>query len=133
MIWSLVAMAILVPYLITVTSLAGAYAFAALFGIFYMAFGALENMILANYYGRGSFGSIIGILGPIQSGALGLGPTTSALARDVFGSYTPFYAGLSGLFVLGALLVLFVRTPPRPARALTGTSSTEAQTPRATA
>ena len=133
MIWSFVAIAVVIPYLLTVSSLREAYAFGVLFGLFYGVSGILENMIIADYFGRNSFGSIIGFLGPIQRGALGLGPATSALARDAFGSYTYFYWVLAGLFVLGAVLVFFVRTPARPSRVATGTPSAEAQTPGATA
>ena len=95
-------------YLITVSSLLTAYLFAVLWGLSARAIGSLEHMMLAQYYGRDSYGSILGTFGPLQTFGLGFGPTLETLSRDTFGS---LYTVLVGLYVAVALCALFAGTP----------------------
>ena len=71
----------------------------------------LGNMLIANYYGRNSFGAISGIVGTFQIGGLGVGPTLAALLSKVFVSYKPIFA-LCVLMYLVALFFLFLSKKP---------------------
>lgn len=77
----------------------------------------LGSMMLAQYFGRGSYGSITGLVGPFQTGALGLGPTFGALLFNRTGGYTSLF--IFALFAYGISLVLIyaARRPKLPARA----------------
>ena len=78
----------------------------------------LSGMILAQYYGRGSFGSITGLVGPFQTGALGLGPTFGAVLFNSTGGYASlFWYGIAS-YVLATLLIYLARPPALPSRAL---------------
>lgn len=79
----------------------------------------LGNMMIAQYFGRASFGAITGLVGPFQTGALGFGPTLGALIFAYTGGYTwIFVYGLVTYF--GALACMIAARPPKlPRRAAT--------------
>ena len=52
----------LLGYLTMVDSLAEALVFALVWGVFSGAVGTMENMMLAQYYGRDSYGSLLGVV-----------------------------------------------------------------------
>ena len=85
----------------------------------------LSGMMLAQYFGRRSFGSIVGLMGPIQLGALGLGPTLGAVVYGVTGGYTVlFLYGIAAY--LGSAVFIYGARPPRlPKRALDEDSTAE--------
>jgi len=99
----------------------GALTFGAvvLYGTVAGGLNILGNMMIAQYFGRTSFGSITGLVGPFQTGALGLGPTLGAL---IF-AYTSDYKWLflyGVVAYLGALVCMVAARPPTlPGRALT--------------
>ena len=70
--------ALTIVYLMTVSSLPSAYVFALLWGTSTAGIGTMEHMVIAQYFGRESYGSISGTLGPFQTAALGMGPTLGA-------------------------------------------------------
>jgi MFS family permease len=107
-----------VLYLITVGSLPAALVFALLFGVFSSPATPLENMILAQYFGRNSYGSIVGIYTPFQTVMLGLGPSFASVFREVMGGYEVLYVIMAALFFVAALFVFLVKPPALPARAL---------------
>ena len=91
-----------------------------LWGIASGGLNVLSHMILARYFGRASFGSITGLMGPFQYASLGLGPTVGALLFNLTGGYTWLFR-----YAVAALAVAFVfvfrAKPPRlPRRALVG-------------
>jgi len=103
-------------FLTTVDSLTMALVFALVFGVAYGPAGSLESMMLAQYYGRNSYGAILGAFAPFQTAMLGLGPALGALFREWVGPYNTLYFALAGLYFLAATFV-FLATPPRlPAR-----------------
>ena len=105
-------------YLITVVNSAfTAYIFAIAWGVFSNTVGTLEHMMLAQYYGRGSFGAILGWLGPVQTTALGLAPTFGTLLGEVTDSYTVVFIVLMALYALAGLMVFLASPPRRPPRA----------------
>lgn len=112
--------AAIILFLLFVRSVPMAFIFALLWGIGHGSVGSLEHMILAQFFGRASYGTIIGTLAPLQSLALGLGPSLSAVARDLTGNYMSLFVVLMSAHLLAALLVFFVRPPTLPARAAAG-------------
>ena len=77
----------------------------------------LATMMLAQYFGRASFGSIVGLMGPIQLGALGLGPTLGALIFGWTGGYTVLFLYGVAAYTAGAALIYSARPPRLPRRA----------------
>ncbi|MXY46657.1 MAG: MFS transporter [Chloroflexi bacterium] len=73
----------------------------------------LGHMMIAQYFGRSSFGAITGLMGPFQTGALGLGPTLGALLYRITGGYRSIYlfGVLSYILALGCILA--ARQPTR--------------------
>ena len=112
----LVASSALVIYLLSVDSLTTAYSFGLLWGLFSGTTGVLEQMLLAQYFGRYSFGAITGALTPFSMGALGLGPLLGAGVREVTGSYDKLFIALAGIYLLAAVLIYFARPPTLPVR-----------------
>ena len=105
-------------YLLTVSSLAGAYVFGLLWGLSTAGIGLLGAMMLGQYFGKASYGSIIGTLLPIQMGALGLGPLLGTWVHDLTKSYNIIPVGIAAMLLFAALLILFVRHPGTPKESL---------------
>ncbi len=107
----------MVLFLITVGSLGMALAFAVAFGMFSSPEDPLEGMMLAQYFGRDSYGTILGLFSPFQTLMLGVGPTLGAVFREVVGSYDYLYLALAVAYMLAGVLVFLARPPALPARA----------------
>jgi MFS family permease len=119
----MIAGSVMILFLFTVKLVSPAFAlpmafiYALLWGLAHGPVGTMEHMMLAQYFGRASYGSIIGVLGALQSGALGLGPIFSALAYDLTGNYGILFLALMGTHLVGAVLIFLIRPPTLPARA----------------
>ena len=111
-----------VLYLTTVNSLAMALGFALLFGLTSDAAYLLHSMMLAQYFGRNSYGAILGVVTPFQMLTLGLGPALGAVYREVAGSYNGLYVALAISYFIAAILIFFVKRPALPARASAATA-----------
>ena len=85
----------------------------------------LSGMMLAQYFGRGSFGSIVGLMGPIQLGALGFGPALGAVVYGVTGGYTMLFLYGIAAYIGAAALMYGARPPRLPRRALDEASAVE--------
>ncbi len=107
----------LLAYLTMVDSLAEALVFALIWGVFSGAVGTMENMMLAQYYGRDSYGSLLGLFSPFQTAALGLGPSLASVLRTVSGSYEMLYIVMVGGYLASAALLYLARAPSRAGRA----------------
>ena len=103
-------------FLIGVNSLAAALIFALVWGVFSGGLGSLENMVLAEYYGRGSYGTILGYFSPMQMVALGLGPALASTVRAVSDSYDVLYGAMMVAYLISAALMYVARPPQRPIR-----------------
>ena len=103
----------LLGFLTMVDSLAEALVFALAWGVFSGAVGSMENMMLAQYFGRDSYGSLLGIFSPFQTAALGLGPSLASILRDVSGSYILLYTAMVAAYLLSAFLLFLARQPVR--------------------
>lgn len=71
----------------------------------------LGGMLIANYFGRHSFGSISGIMGPFQIIGLGLGPIIGAIMYDATGGYMYLFA-FAVMAYLAATILFFFAKPP---------------------
>ena len=72
-----------------------------------------NQVIWADYFGRGSIGAIRGLISPLQMFTNALGPVVAALSYDVTGSYKLIF-GIGVVIVLGsAALAAAARRPTR--------------------
>ena len=110
---TMVGSGVLLAYLTMVDSLAEALVFALVWGIFSGAVGSMENMMLAQYFGRESYGSLLGLFSPFQTAALGLGPSLASVIRGMAGSYTMLYFVMVAAYATSAVLLYFARAPVR--------------------
>lgn len=76
--------------------------------------GILGQIIYADYYGRGSLGSIRGLTSPAQMGANSIGPLLAALAFDFRGDYFFIFALYGFLMVAASFSVFLARPPSNP-------------------
>ena len=103
-------------YLQTVTAAPGAIVFAAFFGFTSRGEGTLVNIILAQYYGRNSYGSIGGFVNPFNMIGLGAGPLISSVMFDNMGSYEMIFSVFIALSIVSAILLWLAKKPALPAR-----------------
>ena len=71
----------------------------------------LGSMMLAQYFGRGSYGTITGLTGPFQMAFLGLGPTLGALLFRFTEDYTTIWFYALGAYVIATILIFRARRP----------------------
>ena len=71
----------------------------------------LGGMIIANYYGRHSFGAISGLMGPFQIIGLGLGPIMGAILYDKTGGYQQLFIFAIIAYLFAIVLFFFARRP----------------------
>ena len=109
-------------YLMTVNSVSEALLFAVVWGVFSGGLGSLENMVLAEYFGRESYGTILGVFSPLQMVALGLGPALASTARSLAGDFYPLYIAMAAAYFVSAVLMFIAKPPRRPIR---GTAEAE--------
>ena len=106
----------MMAFLLTVDSVGDALIFAVIWGIFSGGLGSLENMVLAGYFGRGSYGAILGVFSPLQMIALGLGPSLASVVRALAGDFYILYFAMGVAYFVSAVLMYFAKPPPRPIR-----------------
>lgn len=92
-------------------TLSVAYVFAVLFGIGFGGRNPLTVSIRGEYFGRRSFGKIMGVSQVPMNVLLLIAPTMAGIMRDVQGNYTMAFGILAVLNVLGAFLFLMARKP----------------------
>jgi OFA family oxalate/formate antiporter-like MFS transporter len=107
--------ALAIFYLLSVQTAAGALGFAVLFGLTSRGESTLVNIILAQYYGRQSFGAISGFVNPFLMVGLGIGPLLGAVVFDLAHSYHAVFLAFGGTSVLAAALLWLARRPALPA------------------
>ncbi|MBO19835.1 MAG: hypothetical protein CL732_04760 [Chloroflexi bacterium] len=107
----------MMAYFLGVNSLATAMVFALVWGVFSGGLGSLENMVLAEYFGRNSYGTILGVFSPLQMVALGAGPALASAVKMLAGNYTVLYLTMMAAYFLSAILMYLARPPRHPARA----------------
>ena len=116
--------------LLRVDSLLWAYAFGVLWGLFHSGLEVLRYILLADYFGRNSYGTIAGTMRPFEAAGLGLGQLVGPLIYDFTGSYTLLILSSSVLLFLSAALMVLTRRPVRtvPSPGTTAVGTNVAQT-----
>ncbi len=97
--------------LLRVDSLITAYSFGVLWGLFHSAMEVLIYILLADYFGRNSYGAIAGALRPFEATGLGAGQIVGPVIYDQTGSYVLMILISSALLGLSAALMLLARRP----------------------
>ena len=100
--------------LLWVDSLLWAYVFGVLWGLFHSGLEVLKYILLADYFGRDSYGAIAGSLRPFEAGGLGAGQLVGPLIYDFTDSYTYLIFYSTGLLLVSAVLMLLARRPVNP-------------------
>lgn len=96
-----------------------AVAYGALLGVAARGEGSILMLLVANYYGRRSYGVISGMVQTALLVGLALGPWLMSLLRDATGSYTMVFYSATATFALAAVLLAMAKKPTRPIRAET--------------
>ncbi|MFA7248048.1 MAG: MFS transporter [Dehalococcoidia bacterium] len=91
-------------------------AFAVLHGGAWGGRGPLMQALRADYFGRGSFGKIMGFSSMITMFGTITGPILAGWLYDRTGSYTVGFTVIALLAVLGSLFFVFATRPPLPRR-----------------
>ena len=73
----------------------------------------LGGMLLASYYGRDSFGTISGMIGPFQLVGLGLGPTLGTLLYKFTNGYNSLFLFALFAYIIACGLLIIARKPDR--------------------
>ena len=94
-------------------SLVMVVAFALLHGIAWGVRGPLMVGLRADYFGPGSFGTIMGFSSLIVMLGMSGGPIFAGYMADLYGSYQVGFLFIAGSALLGALCFLLAR-PPQP-------------------
>lgn len=100
-----------VLFLLTVNTTPEAIVFAIIFGCAGRGESSLIMMMLAQYYGRDSYGTISGFITPFQMVGLGLGPLLGSISYDAAGSYSGAFVALSGAYAVAAVFLFLARKP----------------------
>ena len=100
--------------LLQVNSLETAYAYGVFWGLFHSSMEVLVYMVLADYFGRDSYGAIAGAMRPFEAGGLGLGQIIGPVAYDLTGSYTILILFSAAAQTAGMILMALARRPERP-------------------
>ena len=88
-----------------------AYLFAVVFGIGFGGRNPLTTAIRGEYFGRASYGMILGISQVPMNVLLLFAPLFAGVMRDIQGNYTTAFATLGALSFLGGVLMLMAKKP----------------------
>ena len=100
--------------LLRVDSVPAAYVFGVFWGLFHSGLEVLKYILLADFFGRNSYGAIAGSLRPFEAGGLGVGQVVGPLIYDFTGSYTLLVLASFVLLLVSAVLMALTRRPPSP-------------------
>lgn len=103
----------LIIFLVTPNS-AGIYTLLVLYGLGFGAYVPLNNLMLARFFGRKAFGSILGVSQLITAPLAFLSPIYTGWIYDTRSSYIPAFTLFAVLGLAGTLLVCFIRSPRLP-------------------
>jgi len=105
---------IAIVLLATASTMFDFYLFALLFGIGFGGRNPLTTAIRGEYFGRASFGKILGISTVPMNILLLISSPLAGYMRDVQGSYESAFMTLAALNFIGAVLFLMSRKPKLP-------------------
>ena len=89
----------------------GGFVVAIVWGIASGGLNVLGSMMLAQYFGRASYGTITGLTGPFQMAFLGLGPTFGALLYRATDGYSIIWFYALGAYAAATILIFCARRP----------------------
>lgn len=97
-------------------SMAWVLAFALLHGLAWGMRGPVMQALRADYFGRASFPTIMGISFSFVMVGQMVGPLVAGLMADAIGDYRSAFTVLAGVVALGATFFVLLRPPERPRR-----------------
>ena len=97
--------------LFQVNGLVAAYAFGVFWGLFHSALEVLLYMVLADYFGRNSYGAIAGAMRPFEAGGLALGQIVGPVVYDLTGSYVILIFFSATVQAMAMCLMILARRP----------------------
>ena len=103
-----------VVYLTEIDSVLSAYVFGVVWGIAVGSLDVLVYMVLADYFGRVSYATIVGTFRTFEAVGLGIGHSIGPVIYDVTGSYGALIGLLMALYLLTTLLIVLCRPPAEP-------------------
>ena len=95
-------------------TLAGAITFSIIHGLAFGARGPLTMAIRAEYFGRASFGTVMGFSSLIILLGMVFGPILAGLSYDITGSYQTGFIGLALVGGVGSIAFVFSTRPAPP-------------------
>lgn len=102
--------------LIWAPSLPFIFLFAIVFGMGFGGRNPLTTSIRGDYFGRSSFGKIMGMTQLPMNVLLLISPIFAGYMRDTLGNYDIAFLTLAGFNFLGGVLLLFAKKPRLPSR-----------------
>ena len=103
-----------VLYLTEIDSVLSAYVFGVVWGVAVGSLDVLVYMVLADYFGRVSYATIVGTFRTFEAVGLGIGHSIGPVIYDVTGSYGALIGLLLVLYLLTTLLIVLCRAPAAP-------------------
>jgi MFS family permease len=98
-------------FLLSVQTPVQAIIFGVVYGLAARGENSLIMMMLAQYYGRASYGTISGFITPFQSLGLGLGPLVGSLFYDTTGSYQLVFTAIAFSYGIAAVFMWLAKKP----------------------
>ena len=98
-------------YLTMVNTLPEALIFIIIWGLCANSAVNMGQMMIAEYFGRKWYGSILGIVAPISTICLGMGPFLGAIIRDFSSSYNPLFYTVIVINIIAVSLLVAVKNP----------------------
>ena len=89
---------------------------APLYGLFMGGFGVLYILVVQESFGLHRYGSVMGLMNLGTVVSFGVGPLVAGASYDVSGSYGTAFLVTCGLFVAGAVALVFARPRTEQAR-----------------
>ena len=99
--------------LFQVNTVAAAFAFGIFWGLFHSALEVLLYMVLADYFGRNSYGAIAGAMRPFEAGGLAVGQIVGPVVYDITGDYTILILFSAAVQGMAMCLMALARRPER--------------------
>ena len=90
--------------------------FAVIYGFCWGFRVPLTNSVTGDFFGRASYGKILGTQQTISAIMGIVGPLVVGYAADLIGDYRVSFAGLAALAIVSALMFFLVRPPVIPDR-----------------
>jgi len=88
-------------------------AFAILHGLSWGLRAPIMQALRADYFGRHSFGQVLGLASPLITSGMVAGPLIVGLLADKSGSFQPGFLVVASLAALGSIFFIFTHPPKK--------------------